>query len=409
VPIDRLALAALAALALVACDGSPAHEPEAPDVETAAPEVALEGDAARGRELIAHYQCNRCHEGTGLDEPDDELHCVRCHRQIREGSFDAPAASLRRWQRNLHRINAVPSLRDTRLRADWMARFLQDPIDVRPALEATMPRLGLSAEEAADIAAALSRSAPDEGDAPSAPTGAQVEEGRALLVSEGCFGCHSFGGLEDAAGRAQPRAVDDDAHLLAPDLRHTRERWTRRDLETWLEDPGAMRPGTSMPTLALSSSQIARLVDVLTSAPLAPSAPVAVPERLPLLDRPVRYAEVEGRVLLDTCWHCHSDPDYAHGDGGPGNTGGFGFEGRGARLSDYEGVSSGYDVDGERRSLFAPDADGTPHLVRVLMARHSEVAGQPIAGVTGMPLGLPPIPLEDIQLVESWIAQGRPR
>jgi hypothetical protein len=26
-----------------------------------------------------------------------------------------------------------------------------------------------------------------------------------------------------------------------------------------------------------------------------------------------------------------------------------------------------------------------------------------------MPLGLPPLPLEDIQLVESWIAQGRPQ
>ena len=42
------------------------------------------------------------------------------------------------------------------------------------------------------------------------------------------------------------------------------------------------------------------------------------------------------------------------------------------------------------------------------MARHREVEGEPIDGVTGMPLGLPPVPLEDIQLVESWIAQGRP-
>jgi len=26
-----------------------------------------------------------------------------------------------------------------------------------------------------------------------------------------------------------------------------------------------------------------------------------------------------------------------------------------------------------------------------------------------MPLGLPPVPLETIQLVDTWIAQGRPR
>ena len=42
-------------------------------------------------------------------------------------------------------------------------------------------------------------------------------------------------------------------------------------------------------------------------------------------------------------------------------------------------------------------------------ARHAEEAGRPDPAVRGMPLGLPPIPLEDIQLVESWIAQGRPQ
>ena len=26
----------------------------------------------------------------------------------------------------------------------------------------------------------------------------------------------------------------------------------------------------------------------------------------------------------------------------------------------------------------------------------------------GMPLGLTPVPLEDIQLLDTWIAQGRP-
>ena len=48
-----------------------------------------------------------------------------------------------------------------------------------------------------------------------------------------------------------------------------------------------------------------------------------------------------------TCWHCHSDPDFARGDGGPGNSGGFGYPPRRAELSDYASVSSGYlDADG---------------------------------------------------------------
>jgi hypothetical protein len=38
-----------------------------------------------------------------------------------------------------------------------------------------------------------------------------------------------------------------------------------------------------------------------------------------------------------------------------------------------------------------------------------EERGQRHALVRGMPLGLPALTPEQVQLVESWIAQGRPR
>jgi hypothetical protein len=44
-----------------------------------------------------------------------------------------------------------------------------------------------------------------------------------------------------------------------------------------------------------------------------------------------------------------------------------------------------------------------------MLARWAEVAGQPNPKIRGMPLGLPPMSMEDIQLVASWVAQGRPR
>jgi hypothetical protein len=44
-----------------------------------------------------------------------------------------------------------------------------------------------------------------------------------------------------------------------------------------------------------------------------------------------------------------------------------------------------------------------------LLARHEELAGRPSDEVRGMPLGLPPVALADIQVVDTWIAQGRPR
>ncbi len=42
----------------------------------------------------------------------------------------------------------------------------------------------------------------------------------------------------------------------------------------------------------------------------------------------------------------------------------------------------------------------------VLLLRQREDASQTIEGTRGMPLGLPSLTPEDVQLVETWIAQG---
>ena len=79
-------------------------------------------------------------------------------------------------------------------------------------------------------------------------------------------------------------------------------------------------------------------------------------------------------------------------------------------MSDYEGVAKGLlDAKGERISVFSPMKDGTPRLVAALLARQKEEAGQIDPEIRGMPLGLPALSAEQIQVVESWIAQGRPQ
>ncbi len=165
-----------------------------------------------------------------------------------------------------------------------------------------------------------------------------------------------------------------------------------------------------MPEVAgVGPREAAALAAFIADTPLAPGPKPDVPARLPVLERAVTYAEVSTKVFRDTCWHCHAVPDFARGDGGPGNSGGFGFKPRGLELSSYTGISEGsFDDAGERRSIFAKLPDGTPRVVAHLMARHSEVAGS-VGAVRGMPLGLPPLTLEQIQLVESWVAQGRPQ
>src|SRR5204863_2860150 len=99
-------------------------------------------------------------------------------------------------------------------------------------------------------------------------------------------------------------------------------------------------------------------------AEIAAEAQRAKPARLPLLDRKVTFKEVDEKVFHRTCWHCHSEPDYAIGDGGPGNSGGLGFKPRGLNLSDYTGIAAGYiDDKGERASVFLKDTEQVPRLV----------------------------------------------
>jgi hypothetical protein len=165
-----------------------------------------------------------------------------------------------------------------------------------------------------------------------------------------------------------------------------------------------------MPATGLSREEATDVAAYLLRTPLEPSETSPAPRRLPILERKVSYGEVDEKVFRITCRHCHADADVALGDGGPGNTGGFGFQPRKINLSTYAAINAGYlDKAGERQSLFAKLEDGTPFLVATLLARQAEEVGHPSNAVRGMPLGLPSVSPEQVQLVESWIAQGRPR
>jgi hypothetical protein len=199
-------------------------------------------------------------------------------------------------------------------------------------------------------------------------------------------------------------------HRLAPDLRVARERMTPNAVLAWLADPKAVKSDTAMPKIDLTHDEAKDIAAYILGVELTSDPPKAAVTRLPTLTRKVTFQEVDDKVFHRTCWHCHSEPDFAIGDGGPGNSGGFGFKPRGLNLSRYEGIAAGYiDDKGERASIFAKNADGVPRVVEALVARWAEESGAETGPVRGMPLGYEPLSLEDIQLVESWVAQGRPR
>ncbi|MFO0739002.1 MAG: c-type cytochrome [Labilithrix sp.] len=375
----------------------------------------LTGDPARGKELVGTYQCNRCHSGTGHAAPPENKDCVGCHDNIMQGKFKAPAASITKWKPRVKEYDVAPSLEATnkRFSRQWVESYLLQPTDLRPHLHQYMPRLTYTAQQAKDIAAYL---VPDDpASAPKAePLKADLGKGRQLLETKGCGSCHVMTGVA-ALPASNPPAMEprefDHAHKLAPDLRFARDRMSAPKMTAWLKDPKAVKADSAMPKIELTPAEINDIVGYLTQAEITPPAKPERFKRLPALDRKVTFKEVDEKVFHRTCWHCHSEPDYAIGDGGPGNSGGFGFKPRGLNLSDYNGITAG-DIDdkGERQSIFAKDDQGMSRLVAALVARHDEEELNVETGkVRGMPLGYDALSAEEIQLVESWVAQGRPR
>lgn len=373
-------------------------------------DASARGDAARGHDLVQRFECNRCHEGTGLGTAPLTKNCFSCHEQILSGRFPASPAALARFRPHVESAREAPSLvaLGARLEERWVVEYLLSPRDLRPKLTPTMPRLPLAPAEARDIAAYLLANSASRVSRSAAP--GNEKRGRELMEQKGCATCHAFGGAPAFTPTEAPPAGSDAARAaaLAPDLRFTRERFRSDQLLGWLLDPQAIKLDTRMPNFNLSQREAADIAAYLLGAALSlePAAPFA---RLPPLSRPVSFEEANRRVFSRTCHHCHTDAESAGGDGGPGNTGGFGFAPRGVSFSSHASILAGYvDAKGERRSLFEPLADGTPRLLAALLARHDEVRSLPRDAVRGMPLGLPPLSAEDIQLVESWVAQGKP-
>jgi len=395
-PVSPKARPARPGAAALVAPGSPPFEP---------------GSVDHGKSLVAEFECNRCHAGTGLGTPKLDQDCIGCHEQIASDKFQAAPGNLAKWKPHVLPYRDVPSLTDlgARLRPAWVRDYLLHPHDLRPNLAPTMPRLKLSPEQARDIATYLTSTpaALTAGAIAVSAEPAAIDHGKQLLTTRGCVGCHQISG----AGLASPPKTEPMARTLglAPDLHFARQRIEPATLVRWLLDPTQVKRDAVMPKLGLSLADARDLAAFLSFGELEAVAPPVPFERLPVLARRVGFDEVNEKVFAVTCRHCHTNPDLAGGDGGPGGTGGFGFVARKIDFSTYQSIQSGgVDAKGKRVSLFAPTSEGLPRLVAALVARAREEQGRESDEVRGMPLGLPPLGAEQIQLVESWVAQGRP-
>src|SRR6187431_1179801 len=182
---------------------------------TAVPGVPLatvaiaRGDAVRGRELVQRFECNRCHEGTGLGSAPLAKNCFSCHEQISRGNFPVAAAALARFQAHVASAREAPSLLalGSRLEERWLVEYLLAPRDLRPKLTPTMPRLPIEPAQAADIAAYLTVNRTSRVPPTAGPGSAS--RGRELIDQKGCIGCQAFSGVPPFAALEAPPAGSD--------------------------------------------------------------------------------------------------------------------------------------------------------------------------------------------------------
>jgi mono/diheme cytochrome c family protein len=116
--------------------------------------------------------------------------CFSCHAM--RGHFGQVAPDLG-WEGN-------------KVRREWLAAYLREPYDLRPDLDAEMPRFGLSNDEAVALADAIMRTwvDPEVAEDPflgeAAPL-SLVEDGKRLFWDEWeCQGCHMVGGEGESSG-----------------------------------------------------------------------------------------------------------------------------------------------------------------------------------------------------------------
>ncbi|MFN7916817.1 MAG: c-type cytochrome [Vicinamibacterales bacterium] len=169
---------------------------------------------ARGRALTAQRNCLGCHviEGHGGDVVS----------LVAEPTLGPPLLTPE----------------GSRVQPAWLTGFLHEPTTIRPWLAVRMPTFHLSDDEVAQVGNYFRGIAPENPTPAAAAAGVTPASGQALFELLKCQQCHVLGSIP----------TDQPTSNLAPDLRMARERLQPDWILAWLRNPGAILPGTRMPT-----------------------------------------------------------------------------------------------------------------------------------------------------------------
>jgi len=184
----------------------------------------------------------------GHDIWNDE-NCMGCHTILGEGAYYAPE------------LTKVVDRRGE----PWLRMFLKDPQAMFPGRR-RMVQYDFTADEIEDVIAFLgwigkidTNGFPAEPDMAPLVQNAIAQEGVAQTIDPAveespemfrtvCISCHALSGRGGKVG---------------PALDGVANRYSRDELDKWLADPQAVKPGTAMPDLKLSEPVRAELVSFL--------------------------------------------------------------------------------------------------------------------------------------------------
>ena len=180
----------------------------------------------------------------------EKNNCMGCHTILGEGAYYAPELT-----------KAVERRGEA-----WLRIFLKDPQAMYPGRR-KMVQYNFTEEEITDVIAFLDWIGKiDTNGFPAKPDMAPVAVAAAATVAPAagtpsavaapalftqvCVACHSLGGTGGVVG---------------PALDGVGTRYDRDGLRAWLDNPQSVKPGTAMPDLNLSASDLDALTDFLMS------------------------------------------------------------------------------------------------------------------------------------------------
>ena len=206
-----------------------------------------------------------------------EVNCAGCH------TLDGVDGAIREHFAHEHQMPPPLDGEGARVRPDWLYGFLLEPAPLRPWLEVRMPSFAFEPGDVEDLVAWIGHRDGQPAawrPAPSRPmTHERAGIAEAMFVDLKCVSCHQL------AGDGSVKSSD-----LAPDLGLARQRLDRRWVTRFLQDPGAVLPGTRMPQFfpdgqspfpdlldGSADAQMELLVDHLMNLGLQPSGPPPPP------------------------------------------------------------------------------------------------------------------------------------